>query len=213
MPPIDADEPQSSDPVLERIEHALRAAPPAPMESPPDHVWTAIAAATGFAEQDPPGLVLVATPGSTLRTRSRRRGVRLAAIAAAVIVVAGVSAISFAARPDGGDLVAAGSLAPLASGEQAAGRVAVRRGGGELRLDLKLSRLPEAPTGSYYELWIIDRDVKKLISLGPLRADGRYVLPGGVDMGAYPVVDVSVEPIDGNTSHSGASLLRGVLEV
>ena len=81
-----------------------------------------------------------------------------------------------------------------------------------VELDVELSNLPDAATGTFYELWLIDSGVTKLISLGPVRPDGRYVLPAGLDLSAYPVVDVSVEPIDGNTLHSGASILRGTLD-
>ena len=65
----------------------------------------------------------------------------------------------------------------------------------------------------YLELWMIDPSVSKLVSLGPLRDDGVYVLPASVDPAEYPIVDVSVEPVDGNPAHSGASLLRGQLDL
>jgi hypothetical protein len=55
--------------------------------------------------------------------------------------------------------------------------------------------------------------VSKLVSLGPLRRDGVYDLPAGLDPAAFPIVDVSVEPIDGDPAHSGDSVLRGELEV
>ncbi|MGB2758161.1 MAG: anti-sigma factor [Acidimicrobiia bacterium] len=66
--------------------------------------------------------------------------------------------------------------------------------------------------GAYYEVWLIDSSVKKLISLGPLRSDGTYSFPAGIDPKDYPVVDVSTELLDGNPSHSGKSILRGTLE-
>jgi hypothetical protein len=50
-----------------------------------------------------------------------------------------------------------------------------------------------------------------MVSLGPLRADGRYAIPDGVDVRAFPVVDVSIEPLDGEPTHSGRSVMRGVL--
>ena len=36
-------------------------------------------------------------------------------------------------------------------------------------------------------------------------------VPSGVDLTEYPVVDVSVEPLDGDPSHSGVSVVRGRL--
>ena len=64
----------------------------------------------------------------------------------------------------------------------------------------------------FLEVWLIDSSVERLVSLGPLRSDGRYELPAGLDPGSFPVVDVSAEPVDGNPTHSGDSRLRGTLE-
>jgi hypothetical protein len=49
------------------------------------------------------------------------------------------------------------------------------------------------------------------VSLGPLRPDGSYDLPPGLDPEQFPIVDVSVEPLDGDPAHSGDSRLRGQL--
>ena len=47
--------------------------------------------------------------------------------------------------------------------------------------------------------------------LCPARADGIYTVPADVDPGEFPIVDVSVEPPDGDPTHSGVSLARGEL--
>ncbi|HEX5366505.1 MAG TPA: anti-sigma factor [Acidimicrobiales bacterium] len=60
-------------------------------------------------------------------------------------------------------------------------------------------------------MWLIDEDVRGMVSLGPSRPDGRYAVPSGVDAGRFPVVDVSLEPPDGDPTHSGTSVLRGTL--
>ena len=67
------------------------------------------------------------------------------------------------------------------------------------------------PDDGYLELWLIDPTVTRLVSLGPLRTDGIYDIPAGVDPAAFPIVDVSVEPVDGDPTHSGDSVLRGEL--
>jgi hypothetical protein len=82
-----------------------------------------------------------------------------------------------------------------------------RDGAEELTLD---ASVPDAADG-FYEVWLIDEAVDGMVSLGPLRADGRYPIPAGVDVRAFPVVDVSIEPPDGEPTHSGRSVLRGVL--
>jgi hypothetical protein len=136
------------------------------------------------------------------------------AAAAAAAVVVGAAAVQLRGPGEGSSpVLASAALEPLAPGESAAGTAEVRSRGVEIVLELELADLPELPPGSFYELWLIDSGVTKLVSLGPLRSDGRYVVPAGVELDAYPVVDVSVEPIDGNTLHSGDSLLRGTFDI
>ncbi len=78
---------------------------------------------------------------------------------------------------------------------------------GVAHLHLQTEGLP-APTG-FYEVWLLASDAQSLVSLGPLRQDGDYVIPQGIDPEAYPIVDVSHEPLDGDPTHSADSLLRG----
>ena len=60
-------------------------------------------------------------------------------------------------------------------------------------------------------MWLIDANVEGMVSLGPARSDGIYAVPSDLDVAAFPIVDVSVEPPDGNPTHSGVSVLRGTL--
>ena len=47
---------------------------------------------------------------------------------------------------------------------------------------------------------------------GVLRGDtATFPVPDGLDLGEFPVVDISVEPFDGDPSHSGDSVVRGTL--
>jgi anti-sigma-K factor RskA len=86
----------------------------------------------------------------------------------------------------------------------------VRLDDGRYALDVDVSDLP-ATDGDFLELWVIDENVEGMVSLGPLDGDGRFVLPATVDPDQFPVVDISIEPVDGVPTHSGASILRGVL--
>jgi hypothetical protein len=38
-----------------------------------------------------------------------------------------------------------------------------------------------------------------------------FPLPAGMDMQAFPVVDISVEQFDGDVTHSADSVVRGTL--
>lgn len=62
------------------------------------------------------------------------------------------------------------------------------------------------------EVWLIKADASGLISIGLLDGDsGTFTIPGQVDLGEYPLVDVSAEPDDGDPAHSGDSIVRGEL--
>ena len=71
----------------------------------------------------------------------------------------------------------------------------------------------EEDDAGYYEIWMIDRNVEGMVSLGPYHGRDRYAVPPAVDPVSYPVVDVSLEPVDGTPTHSGVSAVRGVLPI
>ncbi len=52
-----------------------------------------------------------------------------------------------------------------------------------------------------------------MVSLGDIDEDGarEFEVPAGYDPELYSVVDISIEPHDGDDSHSGRSILRGAL--
>ena len=101
-------------------------------------------------------------------------------------------------------------LAALPVDPGAKGEASVISTGSGRQLAVDVSRL--SSTSGFYEVWLIDRGVKKMIPLGILRGDrGEFAIPEGVDLGQYPIVDVSSEPLDGNPQHSGKSLLRGTI--
>ena len=63
-----------------------------------------------------------------------------------------------------------------------------------------------------YKMGNIKADASGLISIGLLDGEsGRFLIPDGVDLSQYPLVDVSAEPDDGDPQHSGDSILRGEL--
>jgi anti-sigma-K factor RskA len=83
---------------------------------------------------------------------------------------------------------------------------------GNKTLVIKLSSPP--PVDGAQEVWLIDRGVSKMQSLGHLTpSSNRFNIPADLDPRQYPVVDISQEPPDGKPTHSGDSIVRGTLNV
>jgi anti-sigma-K factor RskA len=131
---------------------------------------------------------------------------------AAVVVVAAIAAV-LSRDGDGDDVVASAELEQLV--ETGTAQATLVRVDGEYRLDLEIEGV-EADDG-FLELWLLgpddEPDELRLISLGVVNESGSYAVPAGIELSAFPIVDISVEPFDGNPSHSGDSLLRGELDV
>jgi hypothetical protein len=80
-------------------------------------------------------------------------------------------------------------------------------------LDLRVSTPPLDPRGGYLEVWLINTDGKRMLSVGILPNQGAQIYPvsqAALDAG-YRVVDVSREQFDDKPQHSGDSLARGTL--
>ncbi len=153
-----------------------------------------------------------AEDAQVLPFRSRRRPWLL--VAAAVVAGAAVGAGAVAVvqnRGDDGQPVTAVALAPLADNDASGRAEVVRRDDGSRVVEVEL----DAPAleGSYYEIWLIDREVVGMVPLGVVRPGTQtFELPAGLDLGEFPLVDVSVEPLDGDPTHSGVSVARGELD-
>jgi len=187
---------------------AAPATPPA-APAPPAAATTPPAAAT-----TPPAPAPGPTPATVTPLRPRRSRLLLAAAAALVVGVGiGAGAVALGSRDDdGGAAVAATALDPLeGSGASGQARV-VERDDGTLVLEVDLTAA--ALRDGFYEVWLIDESVEDMVSVGVVQGGRRVTLPlpSGIDLGQYPVVDVSVEPLDGDPTHSGVSVARGLLE-
>ncbi|WP_084124756.1 anti-sigma factor [Demequina sp. NBRC 110054] len=197
------------------LAHAA-AAGPTPLTAPPERVWDAIR--DEITQDEPPAARPSPTPvatGDELAARRSRQAPRwmFAAVAAAAGVVVGAFGVTFLRSDDAplGTVVATAPLASL-SDESPAGsaEVVVRDDGTEL---LVIDTDTAAVTDAYLEVWLIDTSVEGMISLGPLTGDhAELVIPAGFDVAAFPIVDISVEPLDGVPTHSGDSVTRGILE-
>lgn len=208
---------------------------------PPGGLWDSIHAATMQsppvtasppATASPAGTETTSAPGPKLVSISDAHGshesdaagpgrgrwsrpTRFAAAAAVAAVLATGGAILASQRDDAGQLVAQAEITneglPVVFAES--GSAQVRRDGSDLYLSLKLPDLPSTrETDAFYEVWMIDTDVAGMVSLGVVPRDGRVDLPDDMDPSAFPVVDISVEPLDGDPTHSGQSILRGLLD-
>lgn len=195
-------------------------------EAPSPALWDRIAAeafdegagdgARGEASDGPgPGAPVPAgaasdvAPVVPLARRTRRAPWPALAAAAAAAVVLVVGGLWLVTGGDEATQVAAGELVRLDDDEAPAATAEVVEVDGQPQLRFTPPDLPE--TDGFYEVWIGTPELDGLISLGPLRASGTYDLPPGVDVGAFPVVDVSEEPFDGDPTHSAVSVLRGQL--
>ena len=73
-------------------------------------------------------------------------------------------------------------------------------------------RVDKVEARGYQEVWLIAPDLSRLVSLGVMPSEaGSFAVPAGLDLGEFPIVDVSDEPVDGNPAHSSVSIVRGTL--
>ncbi len=72
---------------------------------------------------------------------------------------------------------------------------------------------PLAAGDGFLEVWLINSDGKRMVSVGVLRGDGPATFPisQALIREGYVVVDISKEQFDDQPQHSGDSLLRGTL--
>lgn len=160
-----------------------------------------------------------AQPRRPLMPGRRRKGGRsfgistlMAASAASAFVAAGAVwlALSPLGEPDAVQLAAVEleALQPLVTPANAQ---VVERDGQRL-LVLETEALPDVD--GYLDVWLIDSDVDGMVSIGTLDAQTtEIVLPPGLELEGFPIVDVSIEPFDGDPTHSGDSIWRGTLEL
>lgn len=165
--------------------------------------------------QPPPASVFAAIEAELgvnvvpLASRRTRRPPLMAAAAAVVVVVVIVGA---ALQRDTAPAVRTQevSLAGLPGFATASGSATVVIDGDDRSVAVALSAV-EVPAGSHLEVWLLDDPIEQLVSLGELSDDAPHRVPPSVDLAVTPIVDISLEPDDGNPAHSGVSVVRGSL--
>ena len=209
----DIDREEGSDRSLDDIEALLREldVEDLTLADPPPEVWAGIERA------------VASDAAPVVSIQRRRRAPWLAAAAAAVLVVlVGALVAGRLDEDDEGDIVATAVLVhdPATFDRRGADATATARlieQDGHYEIALDDADLP-ALTDDDLELWLIQPDAEgNPVDIAPvamIAADepGTYEVPDGLDPATHFVVDISIEPRDGDTTHSGQSILRAPFE-
>jgi hypothetical protein len=176
------------------------------LPAPPERMWRAVQAQVGGGSADPSEPAPVAP-----RPRRRWPVPVLAAVAAAVVAVAGTVVVTRVVQREPAEQVTARATLSALPTVPASAHGSVRiLADGRMRVDVRDLPL----TTGYHEVWLIDpTDTSKMVSIGnlPDASETELPLPPGTDLNRYRLVDVSDEAHDGDAAHSGHSLLRGTL--
>jgi hypothetical protein len=186
---------------------------------PPPRVWEAISAELALDTS-----AVTAEPAESqaevISLDSRRRWSTSWLVAASVVGIVGGAVLAtggIALTDSGSDpapvaappVVATASLTALPEHQgDGAAEIVETDTGTELVVDVSDLSSGEG----FYEVWLIDPDTFQMIGLGALTdTSGRFPVPEGLDLSRYTVVDVSLEPLDGDPVHSTDSVVRGEL--
>lgn len=203
------------------VDAALR--DPIELERPSEDVWARIAAELdsepvdlssrrGPTAAEPPGEiapVVPLRPGGSAEGRWIRR---LAFAAAASFALGAGSTVvlgQLLTRPSAPEVIQSIGLEPLPGwSEEGTATLQSSNGGTVLVIDMPQPAMDDG----FREVWLIDRNVERLVSLGTMTGDrGEFTIPEGLDLDEYVIVDVSREHFDGDPTHSGDSIVRGAL--
>ncbi|MDO8338992.1 MAG: anti-sigma factor [Microcella sp.] len=146
--------------------------------------------------------------------RMRRVVAPLVGVAAAAAAIGGLALAWDGLRPaPEPTTLASASLDALPAWQGSTGAAVVTESAdGERIVSIELAASAEGE--GVREVWLLTPEVDGLISLGLLEGgSGTFVIPDGIDLSEYPIVDVSLEPVDGDPAHSGDSIVRGALDV
>lgn len=167
-------------------------------------------------ETDLPPVAVNTDEVAARRTRPARRRVGLgwvacAAAAGIVFGAVGVKVVADEEAPPAPVTVASTSLDTLDT-LQARGSADLLRSDGQT--DLVVRTEPIDPDDGYLEVWLINRDGKRMVSVGvlpPGQTDQTFAIPQSLIEKGYVIVDISREGYDDKPQHSGDSVVRGTL--
>ena len=173
------------------------------------------AAVAGPVETAGPSALVTDIGSGGRRPRGRRRNWMPVAVAAGIAGLLGGLGGGIwwqSARQQGPEpqLIAEARLDPFPGWDAAGSAYVAKTADGQREVVLDVTGV--SADSDLREVWLITADASGLISIGLLGGEsGRFIIPDGVDLSQYPLVDVSAEPDDGDPQHSGDSILRGEL--
>jgi Anti-sigma-K factor rskA, C-terminal len=142
------------------------------------------------------------------QSRRRSRRLMLVAVAAGVVVLAGVVGVLVRSADDDASrtfAVAGTELAPDASAV-----ATVEETGSGVAIELDVSGLPPAEPGTYYQAWV--KGPEGLVTVGTFHmrgGDDHVDLWSGVPLDRYPTLTVTLQQEGGGQSSSGQVVLSG----
>ena len=203
------------------------------LHAPPAHVWQSVRGELGLSADLQPAAPAgglagdrsslddapIAAPVNLTAVRERRAGIRrfiapvVASAAAAALVAAMVVSWSVGSPRDQGVTVASAQLDALPAWSGSTGdAIITERADGDRVIRVSLDAAVDDSV--VREVWLLTQNVDGLISVGLLNgSSGEFVIPRSVDLERYSIVDISAEPLDGDPTHSGDSIVRGALDI
>lgn len=182
------------------------------LTAPPADVWVGIEAAI----QDDSGAEVVPI---TAR-RSRFNTTFLGAVAAVALIAVGAVVVSSIGGGD--EVLATAELAfdpdgfdPLGAEAAATARLVESDDGFDIELE-ETAFPSDLGEPADLELWLIETDsdgnITDIASVALVDGPGTYEIPGSIDVTSHRIVDISIEPRNGDATHSSRSILRGSLD-
>lgn len=209
---------------------ARQGSPAQPLEAPDPGVWASVHRQLGLGSSQAEDPLTRTSSGAqarieapspsrdavanlrewrTPRPSSGPRYLLGAAVVGMVIGGGALWAVQSLTSGESREIVAEAVLEPL-DGFTGEGTAAVVSGADGVR-SLEVTSTGNDADG-YEEVWLIGPELDRMYSLGVLRGGrGSLTMPDSIDLAEFPIVDISDEPLDGDPTHSGVSVLRGSL--